>query len=515
MNRRIQSDQTRGHCSLRITETCRTRLETHLYRRYPEREWGTFFRFGWRRTSWGVALFFVDGLWPQSGDLNRTVGIVEIRSQYTLRAVDALAASELGIGVIHSHPEGADTFPSRLDDDMDGYFAGLFGDYAPDRPYASIIFSRAEDGEFRFTGRIYVDGGWLPLQDLFTCGDALELQTCQLYEDPLQGKRSRFEQESEQGAALATTARLRSFLSDTAGKRLHQSTVAIIGCSGTGSPAVEVLVRAGVDKFVLVDYQRLSVSNLERVHGSTMQDVMAKVPPFKVEAMMRMIHEINPEANVEAIVGNILDEEVLDALLRADVVLNCTDTQHSRAFLGDLAAHYLLPSLDLGVLLEGAGGRVHAQVGQFTWFEPNLPCAFCGQMVDYATLAYEMMSDEEKEQRREAAQLARERGVDADQYWRGEPPQLLTVGYLTSMIGSLGAGYVIGALTGKFKMPHSRFQFDINSPSLGVVEIDRLHGEGCSCASKIGFADQARADRSVSRPAHWPKANKILHHPNG
>ncbi len=509
MSQRIQTCPDKGCGVLRITEASHRSLEAHLYRRYPEREWGTFFRFGWRRTPWGAALTFADGLWPQTGDLNRAVGIVEIRSQYTLRAVDDLQAGPLGIGVIHSHPQGAGTFPSPLDDDMDGYYGELFGAYAPGRPYASVIFSRSQDGVFRFTGRVFLDGEWLPLQEMLICGGELKREDCQgpgrrTEDAPMNGNG-----EATRRDATAATARLRSFLSDEAGERLRRSTVAVIGCSGTGSPAIEVLARAGVGRFVLVDYQRLSASNLERMHGSIYADLAAATAPFKVELMSRMVREINPDAHVEAIVGNVLDEEVLDALLRADLVLNCTDTQHSRAALGDLAAHYLLPSLDIGVLLEGDGGRVRAQIGQFTWFAPGLPCAFCGQMVDYDNLAYELMSDEEKDQRRQAARAAQERGHDANQYWHGEPPQLLTVGYLTSTLGSLGAGYVIGLLTGKFSMPHSRFQLDLGAPYLGVVEVEQRPREGCGCCSLVGFADQARADRSVSRPSHWPRAVRI------
>ena len=507
MNRQILTRLEHGQCVLRITQECRASLEAMLYRRYPEREWGSFFRFGWRRTPWGLALSFVDGLWPEARDLNRAVGIVEIRSQYTLRAVDALQAGSLGIGVIHSHPQGADTFPSSLDDDMDGYYGELFGDYAPGRPYASVIFSRAQDGEFRFTGRVFFDGKWLPVQELLTCGEGeIKREGCQ--ED--QHWSDRVQVGAKDAEAGKTTARLRSFLSDEAGERLRRSTVAIVGCSGTGSPAVETLARGGVGRFVLVDYQRIAASNLERVHGSTWQDVQEGTPPYKVEIMARMIREINPVAQIEAIVGNILDDEVLDAVLRADIILNCTDTQHSRAALGDLATHYLLPSLDIGVLLEGTNGRVRAQVGQFTWFKPGLPCAFCGQMVDYATLAHELMSEEEKVQRRHAAQEAQERGVDPNQYWRGKPPQLLTVGYMTSTLGSLGAGYVIGALTGKFRVPHTRFQFDINAPFFGVVDVERQPEKSCSCRTQFGFADQARADRSVSRPQHWERGKTVL-----
>lgn len=484
----------------RISDQRRASLERHLYKRYPEREWGTFFRFGFRRTHWGIALSFIDGVWPQPGDLRRDSPIVTINSEYSLRAIDAVSDSPFGVGMIHSHPEGAGTFPSSLDDDMDGYYSKQFEDYALGRPYCSLIFSRSADGSFRFTGRVHVDGRWLPVNDLVTIGDVLRresAQNCLLIEDLAS---------SSLDSRESVTARLETLLGDDSTRRLRDAIVAIIGYSGTGSPAIEALVRAGVGHFVLVDPQRFAGSNLERLHGSIFDDACAKQPPYKVAIMSRMIREINPRAKVTAIVGNLLDELVLDELLRADLILGCTDTQHSRAALGDFAAHYLVPSIDVGVVFEGTKGNVHAQVSQFTQFRPDQPCGFCDGMIDSNALAVELMTDEEKESRRQAAREANAVGVDGGQYWRGDTPQLITVGYLTSTVGSMAAGYAIGWLTGKFSIPHSRFQFDISAPGLGFVDIERKRVPTCSCGLTRGFADQARADRSVSMPAHWPAA---------
>lgn len=402
--------------------------------------------------------------------------------------------------MIHSHPEGSGTLPSSLDDDMDSYYSKHFEDYAPGRPYCSLIFSRSADESFRFTGRVHVDGQWLPVNELLTIGDALGRESAQ----------NRFLSDNLVGSAFysgqSVTARLETLLGNESGGRLRGATVAIIGCSGTGSPAIEVLVRAGVGRFVLVDPQRFAESNLERLHGSTCDDGRAQERPYKVAIMSRMIREINPRAKVIAIVGNLLDELVLDELLRADLILGCTDTQHSRAALGDFAAHYLVPSIDVGVVFEGANGNVHAQVSQFTQFRPDQPCGFCDGMIDSNALAVELMTDEEKKSRRRAAREANAVGVDGAQYWRGDTPQLITVGYLTSTAGSMAAGYAIGWLTGKFSMPHSRFQFDVGAPEFGFVDVERKRVASCSCGLTRGFADQARADRSVSMPAHWPAA---------
>ena len=488
----------------RITDTCRAELERHLYKRYPDREWGTFFRFGFRRCGWGVALTFVDGLWPGPGDLRRDSPIVTINSEYTLRAVDSVSDSPFGIGMVHSHPEGAGTLPSSLDDDMDGYYPKLFEDYSPGRPYCSLILSRSVNGDFRFTGRMFVDGQWLPVDELLTVGDVLQREAAQcgnfvLNQTHMNGTLASSPVES-------VTARLETLLGRASAQRLCDATVAVVGCSGTGSPAIEALARAGVGHFVLVDPQRFAASNLERMHGSTFADATVENPPYKVEIMTRMIHEINPVADVTPIVGNILDELVLDEMLRADLILSCTDTQHSRAALGDFAAHYLLPSIDVGVVFEGAKGVVNGQIGQFTQFRPDQPCGFCDGMINPNALAAELMTDEEKESRRQAAREADALGIDGAQYWRGDTPPLITVGYLTSAVGSLAAGYAIGWLTGKFSMPHARFQFDIGVPCFGFVDVERHVIATCSCGRTIGHADQGRAERSVSKPAHWPKA---------
>ena len=51
----------------RITGADREKLEKLLFTRYPHREWGTFFRFGYRLTEWGIHVCFVDAMEPAAG----------------------------------------------------------------------------------------------------------------------------------------------------------------------------------------------------------------------------------------------------------------------------------------------------------------------------------------------------------------------------------------------------------------------------------------------------------------
>ena len=242
-------------------------------------------------------------------------------------------------------------------------------------------------------------------------------------------------------------------------------------------------------------------SNLERIHGAYYGDLATEPYPYKVEIQRRHIKAINPYAKVTALVGNALHENVLDELLRCDVAVGCSDSVHGRVFLSDIAKHYLLPSVDVGVAMDGKNGRIANQTADFTSYGPDLPCIFCNGIVATDRMDVELMSDEEKALRRRAAEEARTRGDDPTQYWRGER-QLHTVGYLTTAVGALAAGYVEAWLTGAFQLPHSAFQFDIGQPQLGFSPTLPRNAK-CSCSLHLGWADQARAFRNFARPSHW------------
>lgn len=491
--------ETNGRYALiRLTAEAQAALEKSLFQRHPHREWGTFFRFGFRRTRWGLALSFVEGLWPQGHDLDRQSSIVEFHPDYVRRAVQALERDGPAVGVIHSHPLGYGVYPSNLDDDMDGYFGDLFIPYAKSAPYVSLIINRDQHGRFVFSGRVLDRGVWLPVRHWKVAGD----ETGAAYVSGLSGAEHE-EDSPDKDADETTTARWSTLVGDETHRKLAGATVGVIGCSGTGSPAVEVLARAGVANFVLVDFQRLAPSNLERIHGALHADSVKEPLPYKVKVAADHIHAINPRAKVTAIVGNMLDDRVFDELLRCDLLLSCTDTEHARAVLGDYAHHYLLPSLDVGVLMEASKGKISGQVVEMTRYTHVQPCAFCSGRIQQRWLEYELMSEKERTDRAAAAAVAIAQGIDGAQYWGGQPPALTTVGFLTTTAGGLLGGYALGYLLGVFSMPHSRFQFDPGMPLMGAVAGRRAFRPHCSCNRNLAAADQALADRSVSRPAHW------------
>ena len=78
-------------------------------------------------------------------------------------------------------------------------------------------------------------------------------------------------------------------------EKLQKAKVAIFGIGGVGSFVVEGLVRAGIEKFILVDNDIVDLTNLNRQVIATRKTVGKP----KVEVAKERILEINPNANVE------------------------------------------------------------------------------------------------------------------------------------------------------------------------------------------------------------------------
>ncbi len=78
-------------------------------------------------------------------------------------------------------------------------------------------------------------------------------------------------------------------------ERLSKAKVAVFGIGGVGGYVVEALVRSGVGHFVLVDDDKLCLTNINRQIIATRKTV----GQYKVDVMKERILDINPDADVE------------------------------------------------------------------------------------------------------------------------------------------------------------------------------------------------------------------------
>ena len=84
-------------------------------------------------------------------------------------------------------------------------------------------------------------------------------------------------------------------LGDAGVARLGAATVTVFGVGGVGSFAAEALVRSGVGRVILVDHDRICVTNVNRqLHA--MKGTLGKA---KVEVMAERLRLINPDATIE------------------------------------------------------------------------------------------------------------------------------------------------------------------------------------------------------------------------
>ncbi|HEY1544962.1 MAG TPA: ThiF family adenylyltransferase [Xanthobacteraceae bacterium] len=264
--------------------------------------------------------------------------------------LELASARDLAILKIHSHPGGYADF-SSIDDASDAdLFNSVFGWTDSAFPHASAVM--LPDG--RMFGRaILRDGSFEALDSILVPGDDLRFWI------PEAGGRSpAFAQRHTQLFGAGTIRRLRAM------------SIAVVGCSGTGSPLIEQLARLGVGRLVLIDPDRVELKNLNRIVNATREDAYLRRP--KVEVMARAIAAMGFDTEVEIIAEDLATPRAVKAVAECDVVFGCMDGVEGRHLLNRLAAFYVLPYFDVGIRLDADGqGGVDEACGAVHYVRPD------------------------------------------------------------------------------------------------------------------------------------------------
>lgn len=105
--------------------------------------------------------------------------------------------------------------------------------------------------------------------------------------------------------------------------KIQKSIVVVIGLGGVGGYAVESLVRSGVENIIIVDYDTVDVSNLNRQIVATQNNIGL----FKVDAMEQRILEINPDCNVVKLCLELNSSNILELFEYSfDYLIDACDT---------------------------------------------------------------------------------------------------------------------------------------------------------------------------------------------
>lgn len=114
-------------------------------------------------------------------------------------------------------------------------------------------------------------------------------------------------------------------------EKLQRGSVLVIGAGGLGCPALLYLAAAGVGRIVMVDDDRVEVSNLQRQVLYTSDDAGA----LKVEAAARRLRALNPLIAIETRAERFTRGNALSLVRGVDVVLDGSDNFATRYLVND------------------------------------------------------------------------------------------------------------------------------------------------------------------------------------
>ncbi len=111
-------------------------------------------------------------------------------------------------------------------------------------------------------------------------------------------------------------------------ERLARAVIGIAGCGGLGSNAAVSLVRAGVGRLILADYDTIESSNLNRQHY--FQKDIGKV---KVEALAAQLLDINPGVSLDLHKRKLEPGLIPDVFSGADILVEAFDRAEAKRWL--------------------------------------------------------------------------------------------------------------------------------------------------------------------------------------
>lgn len=147
---------------------------------------------------------------------------------------------------------------------------------------------------------------------------------------------------------------------------LLNSTALIIGLGGLGSATALYLAASGVGRLILVDFDVVELSNLQRqiIHSNS------DIGRLKVDSAEDKISAINPE--IEVITLNEVNETNLKKMFEiSDIVLDGTDSFKSRFLINELSIQTKTPLVSAAVI------RFEGQITVYKGWLQDKPCYNC------------------------------------------------------------------------------------------------------------------------------------------
>lgn len=322
-----------------------------------------------------------------------------LKAQFIQRHILACRDEQLVYLAIHNH--GGHGSVAFSQDDLDSHERGYPAllDISAGNAVGALVFAKGA-----VAGDIWLPGGArVPLERAEIVGRQRQI----LRPSPV----------SKAARSLPVYDRQARIFGDAGQLVLGNTRVAIIGLGGVGSLVAEYLARLGVGSFLLIDPDRLDLSNLPRVVGSRRADLwwplsspaapawlrrrVMRFAARKVDIARRVIRQANPSARVDVIDKNVLDPQAAAALLECDYIFLAADEMRARLLINAIVHQYLIPGVQIGSKVSVAGnGDLTDVFSVVRPMRPGLNCLWCNQLINPGKLADEAKTHGERQGQR-------------------------------------------------------------------------------------------------------------------
>jgi len=111
-------------------------------------------------------------------------------------------------------------------------------------------------------------------------------------------------------------------------QKFSSATVAICGLGGLGSNIAISLARAGIGKLILIDFDKVDITNLHR-----QQYKASQIGMNKTDALSENLKEIAPYTGIESHTVRITEDNAVEFLKEADIICEALDEAEAKAML--------------------------------------------------------------------------------------------------------------------------------------------------------------------------------------
>ena len=150
-------------------------------------------------------------------------------------------------------------------------------------------------------------------------------------------------------------------------EKLLNATVLIIGLGGLGAPVAMYLAAAGVGNLHLCDFDKVSLSNLQRqiIHATP------DIGKYKIDSAYETLLALNPDVKITRFYQQSDENTLMDWAKNVDIIVDCSDNLTTRLAVNKACVQAKIP------LVTGAVIRMEGQVTVFLNNNSNNPCYHC------------------------------------------------------------------------------------------------------------------------------------------